>query len=446
MIGILLLIISIYQYIYGKKRWSLLLFFMFMTNGFRVFTNEILGVKNADLAFIYVIIIGVYSFFKERHILKYEDRTINVCVKCLFVFLLCSVLFSFFYYEFTPFQILQGGRQLFLFVSYYFLRKTHRDDLYWVINVLYYVTLIHAGLYIVEVLTRLPVLPYGEALVDPLTGVARYYNSPVFLNFFLFLLCIFPDFIRSRNKKVAVLLLLAALFCTQGRSNITLTLGFLLVGLLLKGQTAKVIKTGLTVCICLLPFSNMLLSRFGNEKGANKGEMEILLTGDFINYARAGIFPEGTMAYRFAWVAERVIYLNNRPLVENIFGLGMISDSQEVVLRKYNFNLGLTDPETGEPSQLGTPDIAYGNLITKFGYVGGTIVLWLWLYIAVFLYKNRKFHPFIFVYSLVTIQMVFGAFSGNTIADTGNLILPFTIISLTYSLKAQTSKINNSNE
>lgn len=440
MVGIILCIIAIYLYIYGKKRWSLLLFFMFMTNGFRIFTPEVLGVKGLDMAFVYTIVICIYSFFRERQTLN-EDKTIRLIVGCLLLFLLCSTLFSFFYYKFTPFQILQGGRHLFLFVCYYFLRKTHRNDLYWVINVLYYVTIIHAGLYIIQVLTQLPVLPYGEAVVDRLTGVARYYNYPVFLDFFLFLLCLFPEFVQSRFKIVVVALLFAALFCTQGRTHITMILAFLFIGLLVKGQGTKMVKAGLIVCICFLPFSDMLVSRFSGESGANENEWETVVSGDFINYAHAGKMPEGTMAYRLAWVAERVIYLNDRPLAEKVFGLGMISDSQDIVHRKYDFNLGLLNQESDEIVQLGTPDIAYGSLITQFGYVGGGMVLWLWLYMTVFLYKNRRIHPFIFVGSIFIVEMIFEGFSGDTIGNMGNLVLPFAIISLAYSLKSEAVRV-----
>lgn len=66
MIGIFLLIISIILYFRGNKKWSLLLFISFMTNGLCILTNDVIDIKNRDLAFIYTIVICLYSAFNEK--------------------------------------------------------------------------------------------------------------------------------------------------------------------------------------------------------------------------------------------------------------------------------------------------------------------------------------------------------------------------------------------
>ena len=429
MIGLLLLVISLIFYFSGKKKYSLLIFLSFMTQGLRVFTDDFIGIKNGDLAFIYTIIICLYSAIFEKNIKPtFNDQVLKKFIGVFFLFLCCSVLFSRYYYEFTWIQILQGGRHHFLFLSYYFLRKTKKQDVLWVIRVLFYFTCIHSILYCIQVLTQLPVLPYGDANIDSVTGIARYYNSPVFLGFFLYLCVIYPKSSYIKYPKSAIVILLAALICTQGRTGIALTIFGVLLGLLYKGYLKKIVKNIILLGIISLPFADMVLARFNNE-GETNSDLEEIITGKFIERAYSGNMQGGTMAYRFAWVYERVDYLNDRPIGENIFGLGMISDSQyDVVLRKYRFNMGLTNEETGEPTQLATPDIAYGNMLTQFGYVGGVILLCIWIRLFILFYKNRQQDELIFCMALFIFNYIIGSISGNAISSTGNLIIPFVML------------------
>ena len=349
----------------------------------------------------------------------------------MFLFLIASVLFSKYYYGFTWIQILQGGRHHFLLLSYFFLRKTKKDDILWIVRCLFYITLAHAVLYGIQVMTNLPILPYGEAKIDEVTGIARYYNMPVFLIFFLFFCIIFPNnYLRIKFPKTVIAILLVALLCTQGRTMIALTIFCILIGLLYQRQSKKLFKNVIILGIIALPFADMLLARFDN-KGETSSDIEEIVTGKFIKRAYSGDMRGGTMSYRFAWVYERMEYLSDRPIAENIFGLGMISDSQEdVVQQKYRFLLGLKNKETGLITQLVTPDIAYGNLITQFGYMGGLILLCIWVRLFVIYYKNRKSNELVFCTALLLFYYIVSSISGSTISTTGNLVTPFMFLSL----------------
>lgn len=435
MLGIFLLTISLLLYVKRKKKYSILLYLLFMTQGLRIFTDDILGVKNLDLAFIYTITICIYSFFHERRFGLFKDKILNKLIWGLFIFLIISAYFSRYYYGFTWYQILQGGRHHFLFLGYFFLRKIKKEDVIWIFHFLFYFTLIHSVLYCIQVITQLPVLPYGEFHIEEATGLARYYNSPVLLTFYLYLCSIFPHYLRTKHTKYAVVIFLVTLFCTQGRTYISLTIFCLIIGLLLRGQTKKIIKNVLILSIAILPFADMLIARF--DEGGTDSDLNEILTGQFMDRAYTGDMRGGTMSYRLAWVYERMLYLNNRPISENIFGLGMISDSQsEIVQSKYRFWLGLTNKETGETTQLVTPDIAYGNLITQFGYVGGLILLSIWIKLFFVIYKRRKEHELIFCMSLLMLNYIIGSISGSSISTTGNLIIPFLVLALIHNTQS----------
>ncbi len=429
MLGFALLSVALWTYVTQKKRISILLFLMFANKGFWILTDSVIGAKNADLAVVFVLFVCLYTiFFEKDDVKKVEDRWIKKILLLLLAFFFCSVLFSLYHYNFSILQVVQGGRHLLLFPAYFFLKKLKERDIYWVFDKLFVITIIHSVLYIIEVLTGLPVLPYGKAEADPFTGVLRYYNFPAFMSLFIYLLCIFPSVKKGAKKKFFILILFAALFCTQGRTSISITLFTLIVGFLVKGSYGKLVRNMLLVAICVIPFYNILSARFEG----NGNEFSAIISGEFVEYARKGWFPQGTMSYRLAWVAERVIYLNNRPISENIFGLGLLSESQDIVWRKYNFKLGLRNPETGGRCQLTTPDISYGNLLTQFGYVGGFIVVLLWGRLLLFFFYNRNKNPLVFCFMLYCGYNFIESFSGTGISNMGNLIAPFLVVSLIY--------------
>ena len=130
MIGILILITAIYLYLVGNKRISILIFLGMLNKGYQVLTDGVIGIKNLDIAFIYMVVICIYSQIYEKP--PKDEFGIRKHVYWLFAFMVCSVLFSYIHYEFTFTQILQGSRHLWFFMSYLFLRKLRYKDYLWI--------------------------------------------------------------------------------------------------------------------------------------------------------------------------------------------------------------------------------------------------------------------------------------------------------------------------
>lgn len=188
----------------------------------------------------------------------------------------------------------------------------------------------------------------------------------------------------------------------------------------------KIVKYGLLGLIAITPFMPILMERFESDDKSTGGDLQAIISGDFMNVN--GQFA-GTMTYRFALVYERMAYLADRSIGEQIFGMGLLSDQQKELVRKmYHFNIGLKNRETGEVVQLSTPDIAYGNLICRLGFVGMAIYLVIWGIMLVQAYKNRKINMIVFCLFLYLFNYIFGSFSGATISYTENIVLPMMLI------------------
>lgn len=427
MFGLLLLTLALASYPTKYRRWSLFLFIFFSLECLRLINKDLLGAKSLDLAFIYMLVVNIYSYFYERDGFT-EFVWINRLVLWLSLFLLGSICYSYIHYQFTTIQIIQGGRQLFLFLSYYFLRKVKREEIEWLIDVFFKITLIHAVLYCVQVLTGIDVLFYGEASIDNVTGMGRYYNYPTLLPFYLSFCMLYTKYQGRRISAIAIIVLIIALFCTQGRTYILTTIGVILFGIALRGPASRVLYGSIILALCTLPFSDLLYSRLANE-GRTENDLVAVFNGDFKEDVAAGRTQEGTMSYRIAWVYERALYLQSRPLGEKCFGLGMISDSQtDLVYSRYHFFTGLRNEETGEPTQLCTSDIAWGNILVTLGYLGGFIYIVLWIYASILLYQYRRVHPIILCGFVFIVSLWLCSIADANLSQTGFLVFPFLLL------------------
>lgn len=428
MIGLLLLFLSIIFYVKDKKRWSLLIFLSFCGNGFYILTDNILGIKNQDAALIYFIVIFIYSLFNERHIKYVHNFRIEKWLKVFFIFMLFNVLFSIIFYQLDLIQIIQGGRRYFIIFAFYFIRKIKTSDIDWLLRKIVYITAITSVLYIIQCQTGWPVLPDSDIYYsnDSVDGTLRYYNFPPFLDISLLLLIFYLKYFNGWKNIFVIAIMFVALLCTQSRTLIAGIIMVVLIGLYINGSYRKMVKYGLLGLIVITPFMPILMERFESDDKSTGGDLQAIIDGDFMNVN--GQFV-GSMTFRFALVYERMEYLANRSIGEQIFGMGLLSDQQEQIVRRmYHFNIGLKDRETGEVAQLSTPDIAYGNLICRLGFVGMAIYLVIWGIMFVQAYKNRKVDIIVFCLFLYLFNNFVCSFSCAIISYTENIVLPMMLI------------------
>jgi hypothetical protein len=430
MFGYILLAIAIVTYIIELRRISLFIFVTFMLNGWSVLTDTVLGVKNYDLAFIYtIVVLSLQIFYEDSPDLK--DWKLRLLIFIFFIFMLLNVNFSFVHYHFTSLQILQGSRASFLIMSYFFLRKYSKNDFLWLNTLFFYITLITSILFILQVFFDLPVLPYDTENIkrDNYTGILRYYNHPPLLYWYIFVSILTPHLIKSRLTFLSSFVFITALVATQGRTQIGTTIGVLLLGVIMQNRIKSIIGSILIGLFVISQFADIIGARFeGQFNDSTENDIESILSGGIQETVKAGsAYNVGTLTYRLAWFYERALYMHDQPLGEKLFGLGLISDSQlETVEKMYDFSLGLRDAD-GNVMQLSTPDISYGNILTKYGYMGGIIYLSLWVYLLLFFYKRKREDDYSFVGFLLIFNTILIAFAGCAISNQGNVIFPFLL-------------------
>lgn len=442
MIGYLLLLIALLLYIKPKYRhWSFFLYLSFMMGyggGFGLWTDEVLGAKNGDLAIIYTFVISIVMVFKRQY--NIPKWSFVVQYKWFILFLFASVLFSLFYYHFTPFQILQGGRSFLLIFAFPILVNVNRRDFDKVLQLLIKVCVLTSMLYILQIISRYPVMPYGEFDTDPTTGLPRFYNSPANLDIFLALTFLKPELFKGRIIYYRILFFLA-LVCTLGRTQITTTILLVFIALFFDGKIQKIGKYVILIGLMMLPFIGVLSDRFTGDGASDFSDIQ---AGNFKEGYVLGR-DQGTLLYRFAWMYERYDYLIHRPLGEQLFGLGLISDSQPWVDKHYNFKIGLSNPDGIGAVQLSTPDISYGNIMTRLGFLGGVIYITFIVSLLFFLLKRRKDNVFILVSAASIMLLFINSFSGSLMSETRSFTIYFLFLSFLFNNKRKILNYDKNN-
>ena len=126
MLGIIILLSSLVLYMNPHRRYiSIFIYMGFMmgySGGYGLLTDSVIGIKNMDCAIIYTFLINAYLVVSNR--CRIPSVEFKPYYKILLLFLVSSVIFSLFYYNLTPFQILQNERLFLLLLSLPILLST----------------------------------------------------------------------------------------------------------------------------------------------------------------------------------------------------------------------------------------------------------------------------------------------------------------------------------
>ena len=188
MIGILLLIISIFLFNRKKFYASLMLFFLFATNGFQLVPVNWLMMgspldKGTDLAVLYVLFISFTKFNKVGFIL-HKNPIYKWCLYLLF-FSTVSAFYSYLILEYPLTNIIQVYRQYLIFIGFVVFFFIPLPILKKIFHSLAIITLIQSCLFLLQIVTgKLMILAIdgSDKVITTFSGdYVRYYNTPAFL-------------------------------------------------------------------------------------------------------------------------------------------------------------------------------------------------------------------------------------------------------------------------
>jgi len=414
MVFIVIVIVAIFLYLRNYKIPALLLFFFFVTSGFDLIPEEVTKLafisKGSDYAFL--ILIGIIfidslcnrGYFNRDNFTKYLIVFASFLVICIF--------YSRFSLSLNWADILRTSRYQFFWIAYFVFRYAAKDTLEMLLKWLFFVALITAFLFLLQIFIDKNILLKTEVNYVRFFGVkiSRYYNQPDMLFFFTFM-ALYHNPLKGIPKYLSILLLLAATLGAFHRSVFGCFLFAIITGYAIGLPRIK--RVYFVVIALVVLFFAIALGGYKFAHSRTFTDIQSVLSGNFAD-TEFDITNLGnaTFTFRVLHLLERNQYLLDHPKAM-LLGAGLIPEDSKLVEQMFDFKVGLIEELSGSTSQISTGDISYSILLLRLGYLGTFLYLFLIGYLMVFFYKKRAngYGLFSFLYLVVAIGISF--FSAN---------------------------------
>ena len=426
MIGLILCLMALFLYYKGNKPLSLTLFYILAFRGMGIIPFASNGIKTPDLAIVYMVIICIMAAITHKEGFYRKDNLSQYLI-WLGAFLLLSSLVSFLYYGFTIIQIITVVRGYLYILSYFIFRDLTIKQQKKLFSYLGFITFISCLVYLLQIPLRRPLLltigEFDSDQGDRYGGLLRFTNIPPLRTLFFFLSFFAFSFYDQRIKaKYQKLIYSLSILLSFGRTAIITSFGILIAALSLRKKKNMVwIILACVLCYPLISF----LSDTMNKRDSSL-DVEMISKGEYKNYTTGHKAETTTMTYRFAWVYERWEYIKQRPLIEQLFGLGFISEEDPEALKRYRFRVIDYGAESDTFQLIYSADIAFGNLITRWGLLGSLILFSVWFHLLAFFWKNRK-NNLAYAALAFWLYTFMGNFSSRAMSETNTMINFFAI-------------------
>jgi len=426
MFFVLLVIVAIVLYVLDYKVPAFVLFFFFLTSGFNLIPEEMMELgmisKGNDYAFFILLgIVAIDSFCLKKY-LKVDDFIKYLIV--FGIFLLACMIYSKWSVGLGWAEILRTCRFQFFWIAYFAFRSMEKKQLEMIIKILFTIITIISILYLVQIFINESILlkqGKGYLRIGDLK-IPRFYNQPDMLQFFTFIaICHNPY--KKILKWITTFILVAALLGAFHRSLTGLFFLMLLLGYIVRlSRTRRILLLSLLGFIVMCGISIAGVKMMQSRAYSDLKNLAQMNFADIETDIDIEMLQESTFTFRIALVYERMMYLSEHP-VAMILGAGLIPEDSKLADSMFNFQIGLPDELTGNITQIESGDISFSSLFLRTGYIGTALYLMLWIYFAVFFYKNRENNLGLasFIYSILAIFVAF--FSGNLLIPV-NYLLP----------------------
>ena len=442
MLFIPILIVSIILYLSGKRILSTILFFFFLFDGFQIIPEKFfetgMGIsKSTDFALLYIIILFIYGIINTKDFIPINKLALLLGGYLLFI--VCLIGISYYTYHIPFVEIIRTSRYYLFALSYFVLRRLTKEEISSILKILFCIVIFQSILFTIQGFTGIALLIGAESHKSAKL-ITRFYNSPLMLYFFVFY-GIFNNPFTGKYKYISALICIVCVYMPLHRS---LTISFILIlilGLFLKmGKIKQFINYLPMLLLCVIPLVAVMGAQLASR---TMNDINSVTTGEFVDIEEIELGEESTLLFRIAHFYERYMHILEKP-IETAFGSGLMAEESNYTNKKFDFIVGLENEKTGEIVQLETSDIAWSNLIIRYGIIGTLIYLTIYISIMIFYYKHRKVRYALssFLYLLL---LLFTSITSNQLYYVYMLVFPLMFFDMTLE-KNNPNLTNNENE
>ncbi|MDR1552604.1 MAG: hypothetical protein LBS69_03955 [Prevotellaceae bacterium] len=411
MIFLFVVIIAIWMYAWDYKIPALMIFFFFITSGFNMFPEEMMAnaffSKGMDYAILIITGMVIIDSFCIKNYWK-PDKFLWL-ILIFYAFLTLCVIYNKFGIGIGWKEIIRTARYNVLWLTAYLVfRNLSRERLIYLMKCLFWVTVVCAILYLLQIILNIHILNESVKSSADLFGMKlpRFYNQPDMLPIFTFMAIYFNPH-KGPIKVLTTTILVAALLGAFHRSLVGAFFVAIALGYVIQLPRLQKIKV-LTVTSVFLVFL-IVFAGYKFVHSRTYVDIQRVVSGNVVDMdIDIEDLQASTFTFRIMHLLERNQYLLDNP-VAMFTGAGLMTEDSKLTGSIFDFDIGLIDKLSEETVQLDTGDISYSILFMRYGYLGTLLVLSLYIFLMVYFYKNHK-DPvglFSFMYFIVVIIISF---------------------------------------
>lgn len=438
------LLSAISQYASGKKREGLFIFFIFLSDGFHLLSEEWMeGApinKYPDFALLYFLFVCTRNI-RNRCFYKHDFsayKTLYVLLFYLVVEFITTVLLGHEQFMFA----LKTFRTYILIGSYLLVAELNSKDIKKLIKQISVITIFTTILYLIQPFTGLKLLQHAS-IGDGVDGVSRYRNIP-YLAYFFLIYCTLKLKFTSVNSVIYIGIFIAALLLTQHRGIMIGYAMTIVLYLVVSRNLKKAMQYGVIGLFVLAIAGQYLENRFKQDDTSS--DIANVLHMDYGTVADSNYDVESgaTFSFRVLLFVERIGYLISNPQYL-LTGIGTRHEDSPYTKRDFSFYLGTRkpNPQTGdwEPCQISSADMAWLSPLMRFGVLGLFLFCLFTYQNIIFLYRNRNVSSLAMAAFLFYMLLLFISLKNDHLF--GNLQLFFLFLFIELLRRYNNGCINN---
>lgn len=384
-IYLFLTIIALFSYIRKRYLLFLICYLGLMTKMFMFDTSEEIILRGEDLCIFLNLLLLPIVFHKNSNIfaIKQDRITKWVCIYiALYVIELCITVSLGIETFINSAKVI---RVSFLLLAYFLFRVIPVAIYKKFIRFAFALTILQTLCYFLQFLGLNILAGNSIESSEGYLGMKVALNIPTFTFFFLFL--VLKANLTTDKKVLLFISLLSMIFLTFARGWIISILVGIFYYILIYTEKSKKIPLLLSFCIFFI-LSTVVIGAKTKAEGGESTSSNIIHVISHLNKIDEIDKNNGNMAFRFAMLAERIIYLTENPQYL-LLGVGTMHEDSPRTRTQFNFIIGTMNLEReGGKCQIESGDITWVPIILRYGIVG--VFIHVMILVVVFLEAKRR--------------------------------------------------------
>ena len=431
-----LCVIAIFSYFQKKYVVFLVCYLGLMTHLFMLDHSEIEIIRGSDLCLFMVLFLLPFVYRNNKDIFKIRGDRLTKWIYVFMAFYWAEFFFTVISGTETFFNSLKVIRVSFFLWSFFIFRSIPLVNFGQFLMIALKITIIQSFLFFLQYAGINILAGNGlESEASQDLGFKMTLNTPLLTMFYVFY-AFKAESLKGKRLVVAGLMIAMTLLTFVRGRIISLFIGIVYYIIAIAGKKQR--RSLIIGLVCLLPLVAVVITQKSEGSGGESASSQITEVVSNVSDIGAINKNSGTFTFRFAMLAERIIYLVENPEYL-LTGVGTMHEDSPRTIQQFDFVIGTIN----EDRALGrclieSGDITWVPIVLRYGLIGVLIHL---MILLIIIQESRKRKDLLVILSAFYIVVILGSFNGSFFENPTSLFLLALFYAIISRAKLENKKL-----